>query len=326
MALLDKQGYGQLEPNMLIAQRTGEIFAQLPVASFSGVTSNGFAAIEQGMFLNYDYGTQRVVFPSAVGGGALTMLVMNEVRLFGPFLTNKDFALFPSPSNAASSYTNSGIIPGLAQSANQILSSGANSNLAFVIDNAGLGYSSATNIGVTINFVDGTKLAGTASITGTTFGYVNAINVTYLGTSTPSSVSFPAPTGITGTSVTAVARVYSVNSIAAGAGNNSSSPSQAYGSQVVYPRLYKPNVGDIITTNLIANNTSAYYGATTTIDDSAFDIGKTLIPGINGVLIGTGQTGVTSGYLTYKIVTKTTTPDLQPALKLQCVQTGTGLS
>ena len=33
MALLEKKGYGQVEPNHLAGQKSGMIFAQLPVAN-----------------------------------------------------------------------------------------------------------------------------------------------------------------------------------------------------------------------------------------------------------------------------------------------------
>ena len=42
------RGYGQVEPNHLSAQRTGQIYAQL-------IADKDLGVIENGMFLKYDY-------------------------------------------------------------------------------------------------------------------------------------------------------------------------------------------------------------------------------------------------------------------------------
>lgn len=41
-------GYGQVEPNHLSAQRTGQIYAQLPAAA-------SIEVLEQGQFVKYNY-------------------------------------------------------------------------------------------------------------------------------------------------------------------------------------------------------------------------------------------------------------------------------
>lgn len=43
-----EKGYGQVEPNHLSAQRTGQIYAQLPAAADINV-------LENGQFVKYDY-------------------------------------------------------------------------------------------------------------------------------------------------------------------------------------------------------------------------------------------------------------------------------
>jgi len=49
MALQIKRiGFGQVEPNHLSAQQTGQIYAQLPADA-------SFDILENGMFLKYDY-------------------------------------------------------------------------------------------------------------------------------------------------------------------------------------------------------------------------------------------------------------------------------
>ena len=64
-------GYGQVEPNHLSAQRTGQIYAQLPAAK-------EINALEQGQFVKYDYANGVVNFT----GVGEWMLVYNEIKLY----------------------------------------------------------------------------------------------------------------------------------------------------------------------------------------------------------------------------------------------------
>lgn len=82
MALLTKKGYGQVEPNHLSAQRTAQIYAQLPVAA-------AIDALENGQFVKYDYANGEV---NLTGEGEW-MLVFNEIKLYDPRHTDKDFAM-----------------------------------------------------------------------------------------------------------------------------------------------------------------------------------------------------------------------------------------
>lgn len=83
MALLTKVGYGQVEPNHLSAQKTGQIFAQLPAHDSLNV-------VENGMFLYYDM-VNGVV---ATTGNGEPMLVFNEVKLYDDAKKQyKNFAL-----------------------------------------------------------------------------------------------------------------------------------------------------------------------------------------------------------------------------------------
>jgi hypothetical protein len=194
---LSKNGFGQIEPNHLNAQRTGQVYAQLPVGTdITGSVLSG--VVENGLFLNYDYGAGAVSLPTA-GGSSTTMLVMNEVRLYADFLTPKDFAQISSGTLA----------------------------------NIGLGVEAGTS---------------------------------------------------------------------------------------VYPRVYKVNVGDIITTNLVAQSFGT--GAATTgsaITDYA--VGDVLSPNTNGILTKvTGSFSPAATVIEFKVAARTTTPDLQPALKLQCTK------
>ena len=82
MALLVKEGFGQLEPNHLSAQRNGQIYAQLPCAS-------SIEKLENAQFVKYDYAEGEVNFT----GEGEWMLVFNEVKLYDPRHSYKDFAL-----------------------------------------------------------------------------------------------------------------------------------------------------------------------------------------------------------------------------------------
>jgi hypothetical protein len=192
---LSKNGFGQIEPNHLNAQRTGQVYAQLPVgADITGSVLSGI--VENGLFLDYNYGAGVAALPTA-GGSSTTMLVMNEVRLYADFLTPKDFAQVSSGTLA----------------------------------NIGLGVEAGTS---------------------------------------------------------------------------------------VYPRVYKVNVGDIITTNLVAQ--SLLTGSTgAAITD--YNVGDVLSPGTNGVLTKVaGSFSPAATVIEFRVAARTTTPDLQPALKLQCIK------
>ena len=76
MAKIERIGYGQVEPNHLSAQRTAQIYAQLPcedkfVKAIDGV-------LENGQFVKYDYAKKEV---NLTGKGEW-MLVFNEIKLY----------------------------------------------------------------------------------------------------------------------------------------------------------------------------------------------------------------------------------------------------
>jgi hypothetical protein len=314
MALLAKQGYGQLEPNQLIAQRTGEIFSQLPYTQFSSIITNQDNAIENGMFADYSYATGGVSLTGATGGGKLTMLVFNEIRLYGPFLTNKDFALFPTPSTGL---TSTDPIPGLAAAANNAF---VNNTLVINVVDGGASYNASnSNItGGTITFSDG----GTATFGLVTNSQGNATGATWATTTTytSSAISAIAVPGASAGGKSATVTAYFNQSLANSVQTGSTTSSQ----QVVYPRLYKVNVGDIITTNLVGSSSADSStkadsaGKAGSLTLSSFAVGSTLTVLPGGYL---GISVTQSSGLLYKVVAQTTTPDLQPAVKLQCIST-----
>lgn len=82
MALLEKKGYGQVEPNHLAGQKSGMIFAQLPV-------KKEITTVQNGMFMKYDVAAGEI----NLDGNGEYMLVYSEVKLYDPRETHKDFVL-----------------------------------------------------------------------------------------------------------------------------------------------------------------------------------------------------------------------------------------
>ena len=85
-------GYGQLEPNHLSAQRTGQIYAQLPA-------NKAIKVLEQGQFVKYDYAAENGGEVNFTGAGEW-MLVYNEVKLYRDEQVECEFALIADNFNA----------------------------------------------------------------------------------------------------------------------------------------------------------------------------------------------------------------------------------
>ena len=99
-------GYGQIEPNQLSGIKTGQIFASLPLAKNVNVIQNG-------EFMYYDYvsGTVSAEDSTSV---AEPMLVYNEIKIYEPWLSYKDFAMIRVGDN----YVTSNAAVGRVTSAN----------------------------------------------------------------------------------------------------------------------------------------------------------------------------------------------------------------
>lgn len=77
-----ERGYGQVEPNHLSAQRTGQVYAQLPAAA-------DIDLLENGQFVKYNYKDGVVDFE----GDGEWMLVFNEVKVYREGESDCDFAM-----------------------------------------------------------------------------------------------------------------------------------------------------------------------------------------------------------------------------------------
>ena len=83
------KGYAQVEPNHLSAQRTGQIYAQLP---------SDADILENGQFVKYDYAAGKVV--TDVEGAGEWMLVFNEVKTYYDYEPACNFAMKAENYNA----------------------------------------------------------------------------------------------------------------------------------------------------------------------------------------------------------------------------------
>lgn len=95
-----RNGYGQVEPNQLSAQKTGQIYASLPLDTNVKVLQNG-------EFMYYDYAAGKVSADDSTGI-AEPMLVFNEIKLYEPFwrTSYKDFAMIRVGDNYITSTYN----------------------------------------------------------------------------------------------------------------------------------------------------------------------------------------------------------------------------
>ena len=92
-------GYGQVEPNQLSAQKTGQIYASLPLDDKVKVLQNG-------EFMYYDYASGKVTAdPKNTKAPGEPMLVFNEIKLYEPFwrTSYKDFAMIRVGDNYVTS-------------------------------------------------------------------------------------------------------------------------------------------------------------------------------------------------------------------------------
>lgn len=105
MANFTRDGYGQVEPNQLSGQKTGQIYASLPLDKEVNVLQNG-------EFMYYDYANGSVNSGKAANVAAGTvatkgepMLVFNEVKLYEPqYRTSyKNFAMIRVGDNYVTS-------------------------------------------------------------------------------------------------------------------------------------------------------------------------------------------------------------------------------
>ena len=85
MANFTRIGFGQVEPNQLSAQKTGQIYASLKLDDTVQVLQNG-------EFMYYDY-AKNMVTAEPQNAAQEPMLVFNEIKIYEDLLSYKDFAM-----------------------------------------------------------------------------------------------------------------------------------------------------------------------------------------------------------------------------------------
>lgn len=95
--IMTRNGYGQVEPNQLSAQKTGQIYASLPL-------DKDVTVLQNGEFMYYDQAAGEVSADDSTGV-AEPMLVFNEIKLYEPFwrTSYKDFAMIRVGDNYVTS-------------------------------------------------------------------------------------------------------------------------------------------------------------------------------------------------------------------------------
>lgn len=95
---MTRNGFGQVEANQLSAQKTGQIYASLPLDTNVNVLQNG-------EFMYYDYKAGKVSATDSTGAAVEPFMVFNEVKLYEPQwrTTYKDFAMIRVGDNYVTS-------------------------------------------------------------------------------------------------------------------------------------------------------------------------------------------------------------------------------
>ena len=290
-------GYGQVEPNHLSAQRTGQIYAQLPAAP-------AIEILEQGQFVKYDYaandnGIGEVNFT----GKGEWMLVYNEIKLYRTHIDGTkqwdcEFALLKDDFQARIyspydyeqpeiEYHNGMSLNGVDEKGNKTITV----NTTVTLDVEG---KSVT--------IDGTRYAVTETDGVKKFSYNGAeYELDENGES-----KTPVPVVYTYDDVTRdIEDIYELNYTndpwkKLGLYREKKMPA---GTSMV-PRVFKTNIGDIMTTN--------------TINETELAVGNTLTPGADGILAKAGADG--AGVMVWQVVKVYDMPDGQKAVKVMRIQ------
>jgi hypothetical protein len=290
-------GYGQVEPNHLSAQRTGQIYAQLPAAP-------AIEILEQGQFVKYDYaandnGIGEVNFT----GKGEWMLVYNEIKLYRTHIDGTkqwdcEFALLKDDFQARIyspydyeqpeiEYHNGMSLNGVDEKGNKTITV----NTTVTLDVEG---KSVT--------IDGTRYAVAETDGVKKFSYNGAeYELDENGES-----KTPVPVVYTYDDVTRdIEDIYELNYTndpwkKLGLYREKKMPA---GTSMV-PRVFKTNIGDIMTTN--------------TINETELAVGDTLTPGADGILAKAGADG--AGVMVWQVVKVYDMPDGQKAVKVMRIQ------
>lgn len=302
-------GYGQVEPNHLSAQRTSQVYAQLPAAADIDV-------LEQGQFVKYDYANGVCNFT----GAGEWMLVFNEIKLYRENQLDCEFAMIKDNYQAR-------VYSPLAADTNWNGQSrylnGVNAGGHIYEDVTKTVYCKPADGFVTIQNEDYPLTSATSNGVTTYSATYKKPDVTtdsngkevLAGTFTDVSITFDA----NGVSTAPVAIRYLYDDVTAKPDmyeihynedpfhfeSNYHEKMMPAGTTMV-PRVFKTNVGDIMTTN--------------TIKDTSVSVGQILVPNASnyGILEVTDTTAQNfdKTQMQWQVVKVYTMPDHQPGVKV----------
>ena len=292
-------GYGQVEPNHLSAQRTGQIYAQLPAAP-------SIEILEQGQFVKYDYaangnGIGEVNFT----GAGEWMMVYNEIKLYrnhpdGSKQWDCEFAMLKDDYQARIyspyDYENpeADLHTGLyLNGKDSDGKTGLTFSATFTADAPGRDDATGKNVFKTI-----TIAGDVCPITENKFSYKGKEYEV---------------DAVTGETTTAVEVTYAYDDVTKNVEDIyemgwTNDPWKKLGiarekkmpaGTTMVPRVIKTNVGDLMTTNTIAETTLA--------------VGDTLTPNASGIL---AKVGADEAAMKWQVVKVYTMPDGQKGVKV----------
>ena len=256
-------GFGQVEPNHLSAQYTGQIYAQLPA-------DPAIEILEQGQFVKYDYAKGLVNFE----GAGEWMLVYNETKLYRDFQRDCEFAMLKGNYQARVYSPLDGEVMQEMYGPTRFLQGkreryNAKTGEFETLDRQ-LAYDEVNKKWVKVE--DGQPEAVDYAVASTVYDYYEMDDVNNPENSEVSKRLFMK------------LRDYKEKMMPAGT--------------TMVPRVFKTNVGDIYTTNMI------------NADRDSLKVGDVLTPGAKGIL------EVAEGDMKWQVVKVYTMPDHQKGVKL----------
>lgn len=287
-------GYGQVEPNHLSAQRTGQIYAQLPAAP-------AIELLEQGQFVKYDYAANE----NGIGevnftGKGEWMLVYNEIKLYRTHIDGTkqwdcEFAMLKDDYQARIYSPYDWEQPELEYHNGMSLN----------------GMDEKGNKTITVPQTVTLDVEGkTVTINGQRYAVSEEKKFTYKGNEYELDEN--------GESKTLVPVEYAYDDVTRDTEdyyefNFTNDPWKKLGiyrekkmpaGTSMVPRVFKTNVGDIMTTN--------------TVNETQLAVGDTLTPGADGILAKAGADA--AGVMVWQVVKVYDMPDGQRAVKVMRIQ------
>ena len=257
-------GFGQVEPNHLSAQYTGQIYAQLPA-------DPSIEMLEQGQFVKYDYAKGLVNFT----GEGEWMLVYNEIKLYRDFQRDCEFAMLKGNYQARVYSPLDGEVMQEMYGPTRFLQGkreryNAKTGKFETLDRQ-LAYDEVNKQWVKV--VDGQPEAVDYAVASTVHDYYEM-----------DDVNNPEITDEVSKRLFMKIKDYKEKMMPAGT--------------TMVPRVFKTNIGDIYTTNMI------------NADRQTLKVGDVLTPGAKGIL------EVADGDMKWQVVKVYTMPDHQKGVKL----------